>query len=361
MNTRNVVIAIVIVAIVVVSSVTVYSLYGTGNNNNTGTTNNSNVTLKESGSSLLYPVFNSWAKNYTNASITTDSTGSGTGISQAEAGTVQIGASDAYLQGVIPSGTENIPILISYQYICYNIPGLSTTLNLSAGIIAGMYMGKILYWDNAAINASNPGVSLPHKLIRPVHRSDGSGDTFMFTSFLSKGNKTWAKTVGTSVNPNWPSGVTNALTGQQNQGMVNTMKGTDYTVAYIAGTFNKTVHADGFGIANLLNKAGNYVAPTVANVKTAASGYLSSIPSNGTIALQFAPGATSYPIADMEYVIVHTQQSSTSIANALKSLLLWIVSPTGGSASTYTSQFDLAPLPSSVVNSITKPLVDNIS
>ena len=115
-------------------------------------------------------------------------TGSGTGISSAITGTVVIGASDAYMPYSDAQKypyVENIPIMISYQYIAYNIPGVSATLNLNGNVIAGIYMGTITNWDSPAIAALNPGVTLPNHTIIPVHRSDGSGDTFMFTSFLS--------------------------------------------------------------------------------------------------------------------------------------------------------------------------------
>lgn len=344
-------IAIVVVVVVIGAAVTEIEA-------NKGPTKQ---TLNETGSSLLYPVFQAYAPNYTAATIKTASTGSGTGISSAEAGTVQIGASDAFILGTIPSNVENIPIMISYQYIAYNVSGLSKPLNLSGDIVAGIYMGTITKWNDAAIQAANPGTSLPNKTIVPVHRSDGSGDSFMFSSFLSKSNSTWASKIGTSTNPNWPS-VAGALAGNGNQGIINDVKGTGYSIGYIAATYSSQVSADHFGIANLLNKAGNYVGASVANVSAAASQYLSEIPANGSIALQFAPGATSYPIADMEYVVVQFKQSSAAIANALQAFLKWIVNSTdGGSVSSYMNHFNLVALPSNVISGIVDPEINKIT
>ncbi len=360
MNRRNIVKAIVFAVLIVVSGFAGYELHG-----NSGTSS-STVALSETGSSLLYPAFNLWGPNFTkvqsSVTISPASTGSGTGISQAEKGLANFGASDAYIQGAIPAGVENIPILISYQYICYNIPGLnSVTLNLSAGIIAGIYMGTITSWNDTAIQAANPGVHLPGNAIIPIVRSDGSGDSFMFSSYLTKGNASWASAVGTSTNPSWPT-LPQEKTGAQNTGLIGVMKNTPYTITYIAATYTSTVKADGFGIADLLNAAGNYVAPTIANVQQAANQYLSLIPSNGTIALQFAPGATSYPIADMEYIVVQKVQPSFQIAAAMQVFMFWVVSSSGGSSLTnFLSGLDLVPLPSSVVTGITMPLIELIT
>lgn len=320
-------------------------------------------TLSESGSTLLYPVFNAWAGNYSNATITTLATGSGTGISSAIAGTVEIGASDAFLT---PSEAQshpnviNIPIAISYQYIAYNIPGLTGTLDLSGNVIAGIYMGTITNWNSSVIQQMNPGVTLPNHTIVPVHRSDGSGDTFMFTSFLTKSNSTWGSSIGASTSPNWPS-VAAALGGDGNSGIITKMTSTPYSIGYIAATYQKQVDSAGFGLANLENQKGQFVAPTVSNVATAAQQYLPLIPANGTIALQYAPGSNSYPIADMEYIIVQKNQTSPAVASSLKEFINWAVSPNGGSSTKYLTSFNLVALPSSVVSQIVDPLVNQIT
>ena len=351
------IIAVVVVVIVVVGAVAAVVL--SGNNN----PQPAKVTLSESGSSLLYPVFNSWAGNYTNATITTLSTGSGTGISSAITGTVVIGASDAYMPFSDAQKypfVMNIPIMISYQYIAYNIPGVSATLKLNGSIIAGIFMGTITNWDSPAIAALNPGVTLPNHTIIPVHRSDGSGDTFMFTSFLSKSNATWAKQVGAATTVNWPS-VAAAQTGAQNAGIISTMTSTPYSIGYIAAAYEPQVHSAGFGVANLEDQNGQFVGPTVQNLSNAASHYLSEIPANGTVRLQYAPGNDSYPIADMEYIIVKTNQTSPAIASALQAFIKFAVSGNGGAAANYLSGFNLVALPSSVVTQIVYPLVNKIT
>lgn len=356
MNKRNAAIVIVIAAIVVVSGAGAYLLGAFGG----GSSKTSTVTLSEDGSSLLYPAFSVWAGNYTPSIIKPAPGGSSKGISDAQNGVVNIGGSDAYLPSPV-TGVMNIPILISYQDICYNIPGVSATLNLSGNIIAGIYMGTITNWNSSLIQAANPGVSLPNATIVPVHRSDGSGDTFMFTSFLSKANSTWNTKVGTNTQPTWPTGV-NYLTGDGNTGVIAKVAGANNTIGYIAATYNSTIVKDHFGVAHLQNKAGNYVAPTVSNVKAAAANYLNSIPASGTIALQYAPGANSYPIADMEYVIVKVQQTNTQTAQALQAFLAWIMNSTsGGSQAKFLGPLNLAPLPSNVVSGVSMKLVDKIT
>lgn len=320
-------------------------------------------TLSESGSTLLYPVFNAWAGNYTNATITTLATGSGTGISSAITGTVIIGASDAFMNPSLATANPsvmNIPIMISYQYIAYNIPNFNAKLDLSGSVLAGIFMGTIANWNSTPLQELNPGVKLPNHSISPVHRSDGSGDTFMFTSFLSKSNGTWGKDIGAGTNVNWPSNPA-ALTGDGNAGIISTMTSAPYSIGYIAATYETQVNSAGFGIANLENQKGQFVAPTVQNVSIAAQQYLPLIPSNGTIALQYAPGNNSYPIADMEYVIIKQNQSSAAIVNSLKAFLEWSVSPNGGAATQYLTKFNLVPLPASVINQVVDPLINKIT
>ena len=352
------VIALVVVVVVVVGAVAAVEL-----SKSPSTPKAAKVTLSESGSTLLYPVFNAWKGNYSNATITTLSTGSGTGISSAIAGTVIIGASDAFMSPSLASanpGVMNIPIMISYQYIAYNIPNFNFKLNLSGNVIAGIFMGTINNWNNSLIQQLNPGVALPNHSIIPIHRSDGSGDTFMFTSFLSKSNGTWAQKVGAGTNVNWPS-VAGSLTGNGNSGIITQMTTTPYSIGYIAATYEAQVNSAGFGIANLENQDGQFVGASVQNVSIAAQQYLPLIPKNGTIALQYAPGKDSYPIADMEYVIVRQNQSSPAIASALKEFLNWAVSSDGGSSSKYLTEFNLVPLPSSVVSEVVIPLINKIT
>jgi phosphate transport system substrate-binding protein len=182
----------------------------------------------------------------------------------------------------------------------------------------------------------------------------------MFTSFLSKSNDTWAQKVGAGTNVNWPS-VPGSLTGNGNSGVITQMTTTPYSIGYIAATYETQVNSAGFGIAYLENQDGQFVGASVQNVSIAAQQYLPMIPKNGTIALQYAPGKNSYPIADMEYVVVRQDQPSPAIANSLKEFLNWAVSSNGGSSPKYLTEFNLVPLPSSVVSGVVVPLINKIT
>jgi phosphate transport system substrate-binding protein len=169
------------------------------------------ASLTETGSTLLYPLWNIWApayeKAYPKVSLTTGGTGSGTGIADAASGTVNIGSSDAYLSPSVKQATPgllNIPLAISYQVIAYNIPGVNAHLKLNGGVIAAIYRGSITKWNDPAIVHLNPTVKLPALPIVALHRSDGSGDTFIFSQYLSDQVPSWAKGPGFGTTISFP-------------------------------------------------------------------------------------------------------------------------------------------------------------
>jgi phosphate transport system substrate-binding protein len=319
----------------------------------------SSVALQETGSSLLYPLFNLWTaqieKEWPSVSITTASTGSGTGISSAAAGTVNIGASDAYLapaQAQQYPGLENIPLAISGQQINYNIPGLKANLKLDGPTIAAIYEGKITKWNDAKIAALNPGVTLPDISIITVHRSDSSGDTFLFSSFLAASDPTgWTIPPGTTVA--WPN-VTGAVAAMGNGGMVQACQANPGCIAYIGVSYLSKATAAGLGNAALKNKSGNYELPTQSSISAAAASFASSTPASGAVSMIFGPAKTGYPIVNYEYAIVPGTQPSAAAAQATKAVLAWAIDPTGGNASTYLNQVNFVALPSAVVTLSTK-------
>lgn len=311
--------------------------------------------ILETGSSLLYPLFNLWvvdyAKTHPAIQITTQSTGSGTGIAQAISGVAQIGASDAYLSDAQmrkDPGMLNIPLAISSQMINYNLPGLNNRhLKLSGPVLAGIYSGQIREWDAPQIKAINPGVPLPHHEIVPVHRADGSGDTFIFTQYLSFSTPAWGKSVAYGTTVNWPA-VAGAVGANGNPGMVNATKGTPYSISYIGISFKKATEEAGLGEAMLQNRAGKFVLANDKTVSAAVSATAAKTPADERISLIFAPGAESYPIINYEYAIVKAQQPSPEMANALKGFFNWAISPTGGNSPSYLRQVGFVSLPAPV-------------
>ncbi len=230
------------------------------------------ASLTETGSTLLYPLWNIWAPAYqsefTSVSLTTGGTGSGTGIADAASGTVSIGSSDAYLSSTQLTATPNllnIPLAISYQIIEYNIPGVTAHLKLNGTILADIYTGQITNWNDPAIAAVNPGITLPNLKIVALHRSDGSGDTFIFSQYLSDSDSAWSSKYSYGTTISWPA-LSNALGENGNGGMVSGCQATVGCIAYVGISYLTSVLGDGQTYAQLENGASQYEMPTSAAV-----------------------------------------------------------------------------------------------
>ena len=319
-------------------------------------------TVTETGSTLLYPLMGSWSEAYQKAfpvsstsssplvTIETGGTGSGTGISDAAAGTVDIGASDAYLSSsdmtTYPS-LMNIALAISAQQFNYNLPTVKTPLKLDGTVVAEMYTGKITKWNDPAIAALNPGVSLPDITVVPLHRADGSGDTFLFTSYLNAQDPgAWpTANVGTTIS--WPS-VSGALAEEGNGGMVTGCAATKGCIAYIGISYESKTQAAGLGQAELKNGAGQFEAPTSATISAEASALTSKTPASETLSMIDANASGGYPIVNYEYAIVSKKQTNGTVAEDMRAFLYWTVH-TGQSATDYLSAVNFEPLPASVV------------
>ena len=312
--------------------------------------------LLETGSSLLYPLFNLWVPVYTKThpgvQITTQSTGSGTGISQAMSGIAQIGASDAYMSDFLVKQHPtmlNIPLAISSQMINYNLPGLNRVhLKLSGPLLAAMYSGRVRYWDDAMIRRLNPGVRLPHEQIVLVHRTDGSGDTFIFTQYLSFSTPSWMNSVSYGTSVSWPA-VEGGIGAEGNPGMVNACKGTPYSLAYIGISYKKATEAAGLGEAAIQNRAGNFVMPNPQTVQAAVNAMAPHTPRNERISLIFAPGKDSYPIINYEYAIVNAAQPNAATAAALREFFNWALSPIAGNSERFMKPVGFVALPAPIV------------
>ena len=315
----------------------------------------SDSNLLETGSSLVYPLFNLWVPVFTKAhpdvKLTTQSTGSGTGIAQAVAGIAQIGASDAYMSNALMKQHPdmlNIPLAVSMQMVNYNLPGLNSEhLKLSGPVLAAIYQGKIKMWNDAAIAAMNPGVKLPAHSIIPIHRSDGSGDTFIFTQYLAFSTPDWANSLSYGTTVSWPP-VEGELGAVGNPGMVTALKDNAYSVAYIGTSYEDAIDKDGMGIASLKNRDGDFVLPSASTADAAAGQMISKTPKDERISLIFAPGANSYPIINYEYAIVNRKQPSTTAAAAMRELFQWAISGSGGNAAHFMNAVHFVPLPQSV-------------
>jgi phosphate transport system substrate-binding protein len=317
-----------------------------------GAVDGSSAGLHETGSTLLYPLFQLWVADYAHVApevaISTGATGSGAGIEAAMAGTAQIGGSDAYMsdqQAEQNPQLVNIPLAISAQTVNYNIPGLNgAALKLDGPTLANIYFGRVTQWDDPAIAAMNPGVALPHRQIVPIRRSDASGDSFIFTQFLDFSNQEWEDRIGYGTGVSWPS-VSGELTASGNAQMVQVLASTPYSIAYVGISFHDAIAHAGLGTARLENQSGRFLLPTAETVSAAASMLDSRTPPDERLSLVFAPGEQSYPLISYEYVVVSRHQRDAATAAQLRGFLLWAISLDGGNSAKYLNSVGFIALP----------------
>ncbi len=303
----------------------------------------------------MYPLFQAWAASYASVSpgvhLTLGATGSGKGIAEAINGKIDLGASDAYMaddQKHDHPSILNIPLVISAQTVDVNLPDLhDTAVKLSGPVLAGIYSGRIHDWDDTDIAALNAGVTLPHKAIVPIRRQDASGDTFVFTQFLSFSTPSWENTIDYGTAVAWPS-VPAMQTATGNDGMLKLLAATPYAVGYLGGSFQAAAAKAGLQIASLQNADGQFVLPTEETVMKAASVLTPRTPPDERLTLVFAQGAQSYPLINYEYAVVDARQPNAATAATLRDLLLWCVNPAGGSAATFLSPLHFISLPTSI-------------
>jgi phosphate transport system substrate-binding protein len=314
----------------------------------------SNVALSETGATELYPLMNEWVpafhSKYPNVTINTASTGSGAGISQAIARAVDIGASGAYLsEGDIAAhkGLMNIALAIAAEQVHYNLPGVTEHVKLNGKVLAAMYRGTIKTWNDPQIAALNPGVSLPATPVVPLHRSDGAGDTFVFTQYLSKQDPDgWGKSPGFGTTVDFPA-VPGALGENGAGGMVTGCAQTPGCVAYIGMSYLDQATQKGLGEAQLGNASGKYLLPDAKSIHAEAAGFASQTPANQVISLINGPAPDGYPIVNYEYAVVYSSQKDAATAQTLQAFLHWVV--TDGGSPSFLDKVHFQPLPASVL------------
>jgi len=303
----------------------------------TATLAQSTVALSETGSSLLYPVITKWASVYKTVApgvtITTASTGSGAGIAAAAAGTAAIGGSDAYLSDadLQKDGLLNIPVTISAQTITYNVPEAGDQrLQFTGGVLADIYRGKVQYWDDHAITALNlPGVGhLPHVRIVPIVRSDKSGDTFLFTQYLSASDAAWKQQPGSGLAVTWPA-VDNEIAAKGNDGVLKACGDTKYAICYLGISYLVGAGNKGLYYAALSNASGTFVTPGINAISAAATAGAPNMPPSQSMSIVFG-SEDAYPIVNFEYAVVKAKQPNAATAKALRDFLKWAISKDGG-------------------------------
>ena len=302
-------------------------------------------TITGAGSTFDYPAFTKWFEAYGNVDSTVQfnyqSIGSGGGIKNLLNQTVDFGASDAPMKddalASAPGKILHIPIVVGGEAIAYNLPG-NPKLKLDADIVSGIYLGNITKWNDAKIAALNPGVSLPDLAIVVVHRSDGSGTTFIFTDYLSSVNPAWADTAGKGTSVKWPAAI--GIGAKGNEGVAGQVKQTPGAIGYVELAYAKQ---NQMTYATLKNLAGNFVDPTLDTVSAAMA--TAKIPDDFRFSIVNAPGDQAYPIAGASWVLIYQKQKKAANGAKLVAFLKWAV--TDGQK--ITSTLDYAPLPDVVV------------
>ena len=248
----------------------------------------------------------------------------------AASGAVQIGASDSYMSDADAkrhSNILNIAMAISAQTVNYNLPDLnSTNLRLDGPTLAGIYTGKIRTWDDRAIAALNPGAKLPHNNIIPIRRAEGSGDTFIFTQYLTFSTESWENNYGFGDQIAWPA-VPGALEAVGNKGMVDKIKQSPNSIGYVSISSYSDIAKAEIGTAALKSYSAEFLLPTPETIEAASASLGPRTPVDERLTLVNAPGANCYPLVNYEYAVVASMQPNPEVAAAIRKFLLWAIAP----------------------------------
>ncbi|TAN22288.1 MAG: phosphate ABC transporter substrate-binding protein PstS [Acidobacteria bacterium] len=302
-------------------------------------------TLTGAGSTFIYPIMSRWAAAYEQAhpgvSINYQSIGSGAGIEQVRNRTVDFGASDAALTDEqLKTMPPVIQIAESAGPVCiiYNVPGLRAPLRLTGAALAGIYLGQIRYWDAAPLAAANPGVHLPHVPVLVTHRSDGSGTTAIFTSYLAKVSPEWRQRTGAGLAVRWPVG----LGGKGSEGVSGLVKQMRGTIGYVELSYATTNH---LGTAQIENAAGHFITASADSATAALAASAKVLERDLRTPITNAPGAASYPITGLTFLILPKNAANAGNQRALRQFVTWVL--THGQSQARALGY--APLPPAVV------------
>ena len=306
------------------------------------------VRLTGAGATFPDPIYKKWFSEYarnTSVQINYQSIGSGGGIKQFTEGTVDFGASDSPMNtdqmNAVQGKVLHLPTVLGAVVITYNLPALdSTALKFDGPIIAAIFLGKITKWNDPRIKAMNPGARLPNTDIIVVHRSDGSGTSFVFTDYLSKIDTEWKTKVGASTAVNWPVG----LGGKGNEGVTQQVKQTEGSLGYVELIY---AISNSLPYSQIKNREGHFIEPSLASVSAAAASAEFGPDTDFRVSITNAGGADAYPIASFTWLLVRPDMQDVAKARALKTFLEWM---TTDSAQSMAQQLHYAPLPKSVVS-----------
>ena len=317
----------------------------------TSSSSGQSVDLTGAGATFPYPIYSKWFSEYANHTgvrINYQSIGSGGGIRQLSEETVDFGASDSPMSdeeiGKAKGGPVlHIPTVLGADVITYNLPGVTAALKFTPAAIADIFMGRIKKWNDARLASLNPGVTLPNQDILVVHRSDGSGTTYIFTDYLSAASPAWKTAVGKGKEVKWPVG----LGAKGNEGVAGQVKQTPGAIGYVELAYAKQ---NNLPVAAIRNKAGQFVVASVAAVTAAAAGAAKALPANTDyrISIVDAPGADSYPISSFTWILAYQKQKDAAKGKKLVDFLNWAL--TDGEK--MAGPLDYAPLPTDMAANV---------
>ena len=302
--------------------------------------------LTAAGATFPYPIYTKWFSDYKTkkgVEINYQANGSGAGIKALKDNTVDFAGSDAPIKpekmGEMPSPVVQLPSVGGAVVVAYNLKGAPDNLKMTGEDIANIFMGKIKTWDDAALKASNPGVNLPATSIKVAHRSDGSGTTNIFTTYLSQVSPEWKAKLGAGKTVSWPVGVG----GAKNDGVTSAIKQGDGGIGYIELAY---AMQNKLPVAAIKNPAGNFVVPSVETTTNAIEGALPMVQKDITAPISNAEGAQAYPIAALTYLLVYKQGKNPAQTKATTDFLKWAMTDGQPEA----AKMDYAPLPKALID-----------
>ena len=307
-------------------------------------------TLTGAGATFPNPIYTKWFDAYnkkTGVQINYQSIGSGGGIRQFTEGTVDFGASDGPMNesqiAAVNANVLHVPTVLGAVVATYNLPGLGDTkLKLDGNTLVEIFMGRITKWNDKQIAALNPGVSLPDVDLIVVHRSDGSGTTYVFTDYLNKFSREWKDKVGYATSVNWPTG----LGGKGNEGVTQQVKQVEGAIGYVELIYaisNKLPYA------LIKNSAGKFVEPSLSSVTAAAASAKLGKDTDFRVSITNAPGGEAYPISSFTWLLIRKDTKDPAKAKLIRDFLTWMVTP---EAQAMAGELHYSPLPSEVVSLI---------
>jgi len=304
------------------------------------------VKLQGAGATFPNPVYQKWLSEYSKlhpkVQIDYQSVGSGAGIKQIQAQTVDFGASDTPMKDedlkAAPAEILHIPTVLGAVVITYNLPSMNQPLKFSGEVVADIFLGKIKKWNDPKITADNPGVSLPSTDITVVHRSDGSGTSGVFTDYLSKVSAEWKEKVGSGTSPSWPVGIG----GKGNEGVTGQIKNTPNTLGYV-----ELVYAiqNKLPAAHIKNASGSFIEPSIQAVTAAAAASAANTPDDLRVSITNAQGPTAYPISSYTYILLYKNQKDAAKGKVVVDFVWWGIHD----GEKYAADLLYAPLPDDIV------------